>query len=99
MHAEALVSGATSSAMSAVDAVNEVRGRAGLTDLATVTLDDVLNEKFAEFGLEWGIRFYDVVRNGRTTELNRDGRTFGTDDQYLPYPLAQLDLLTQLSDN
>ena len=99
MHAEALVSGATSSAMSAVDAVNEVRGRAGLTDLATVTLDDVLNEKFAEFGLEWGIRFYDVVRHGRTTELNRDGRTFGTDDQYLPYPLAQLDLLTQLSDN
>lgn len=99
MHAEALVSGATSSAMSAVDAVNEVRGRAGLTDLATVTLDDVLNEKFAEFGLEWGIRFYDVVRHGRTTELNRDGRTFGTDDQYLPYPLAQLDLIPQLSDN
>lgn len=99
MHAEALVNGATSSAMSATDAVNEVRDRAGLTDLASVTLDDVLNEKFAEFGLEWGIRFYDVVRHGRTSELNRDGRTYTADDQFIPYPLAQLDLLTQLSDN
>lgn len=98
MHAEALVSGATSSAMTADQAVNRVRNRAGLGDITGATIDDVLDEKFAEFGMEWGIRFYDVVRHNRTAELNYDGRTYGSDDRFLLYPLAQLDLLTQLSD-
>lgn len=99
MHAEALVSGATSAEMSAVEAVNEVRNRAGLSDLASVTLDDVLDEKFAELGTEWGIRFYDLVRHNRTSELDYGGRTYEEgEDRFLPYPLTQLDLLPQLQE-
>ena len=99
MHAEALTQGATSSAMTADDAVNEVRDRAGLSPITGVTLEDVLDEKYAEFATEWGIRFYDLVRHDRTTELDHDGRNYDEDtDRYLPYPLAQLDLLPQLKN-
>lgn len=97
IHAEALVNGANSTVMNAVDAINEVRGRAGLSSLGSVTLDDVLDEKYAEFGMEWGIRFADMLRYNRENELSYDGRTFSEEDRYLPYPLAQLDLLPQLS--
>lgn len=97
MHAEALVGGASSSEMSAVEAVNEVRNRAGLSNLSSVTLDDVLDEKFAEFGTEWGIRFYDLVRHGKTSELDYGGRTYEEgEDRFLPYPLEQTDVLPQL---
>ena len=99
MHAEALTSGASSSVMSADAAVNEVRARAGLGEISGVTLDHVLDEKFAEFGMEWGIRFYDLVRHGRTDELNYEGRSYVEgEDRFLPYPLDQLDLLQQLGE-
>ena len=94
MHAEALVSGASSTVMSADQAVNEVRTRAGLNALAGVNLDDVLDEKYAEFGMEWGIRFYDLVRHDRTSELTG----YTAEDRFLPYPLAQMDLLPQLNN-
>ncbi len=96
MHAEALVSGASSSVMSADEAVNTVRARAGLGPLSGVTLDDVLDEKLAEFATEWGIRFYDLVRHDRTSELNYEERIYESDDRFLPYPLPQLDILPQL---
>lgn len=100
IHAEALVNGATSTAMTADEAVNEVRDRSDLAPVNGVTLDDVLNEKFAEFGMEWGVRFYDLVRYDRTAELNYDGRTYNpASDRFLPYPLAQIDLLPQLDIN
>ena len=99
MHAEALVNGASSSVMTADEAVNEVRNRAGLADISGVTIDDVLDEKYAEFATEWGIRFYDLVRHGRTSELDHEGRDYeeGT-DRFLPYPLTQQDILPQLRD-
>lgn len=96
MHAEALVNGASSASLTADDAVNAVRARAGLTGLAGVTLDDVLDEKYAEFAMEWGIRFYDLVRYDRTSELNHDGKTYQEDDRFLPYPLTQSTILPQL---
>jgi len=99
MHAEALVSGATSSAKTADAAVNEVRSRAGLIDVAGVTLDDVLDEKYAEFATEWGIRFADLIRHDKTAELTYDGRMFpAADGAFLPYPLEQQDILPQLRD-
>ncbi len=100
MHAEALVNGASSTAMSADEAVNQVRNRVGMPPLSGVTLDDVLDEKFAEFATEWGIRFYDLVRHNRTSELDYGGRTYEEgDDRFLPYPLEQQDLLPQLRDD
>lgn len=98
MHAEALVNGAASS-VSADDAVNEVRNRAGLDDLSNVTLDDVLDEKYAEFAMEWGIRFYDLARYERTDELTHEGKVYQPGEhRFVPYPLQQIDILPQLRE-
>jgi hypothetical protein len=96
MYAEALKQGATGSVMTAEAAVNLVRARAGLATLSTVTLDNVMDEKYAELAMEWGTRFYDMVRLGRTSELSYDGRTFTEAKTFLPYPQAQVDLLPPL---
>lgn len=100
MHAEALVSGGASSSISALDAVNLVRDRGGLEPLGAVVLDDVLDEKYAEFATEWGIRFADVVRHGITEELNEGDKTFNPgEDRFIPYPTEQVDQLPQLNRN
>lgn len=98
MHAEALVQGASSSSISATAAVNLVRNRAGLDDLNSVNLDQVMAEKYAEMATEMGIRFYDMVRLGRYDELDYHESTpeFTEDKRFLPYPLNQQDLLPQL---
>ncbi|MBN7800351.1 RagB/SusD family nutrient uptake outer membrane protein [Algoriphagus aestuariicola] len=98
MHAEALTSGANSSVMSADEAVNAVRSRVGMDALSGVTLDDVLDEKFAEFATEWGIRFFDLVRHGKIAPLSYEGRTYTEADRFLPYPLEQVDILPQLKE-
>jgi hypothetical protein len=96
MHAEALVNGASSSTMTAAEAVNMVRQRANMPTLSSVTLDDVLDEKFAELAMEWGTRYYDMLRYERYNELSYDGRTFSPDLNFLPYPQNQVDQLPQL---
>ena len=97
MYAEALTQGASGSAGTADNAVNAVRARAGLPALSGVTNDQVMDEKFAELAMEWGTRFYDMVRLGKTQELNYDGRTSYTSSKdFLPYPQAQVDLLPAL---
>jgi hypothetical protein len=96
MHAEALTQGATSSAMTAVAAVNAVRARAKMTPLTTVTNAQVMDEKYAELAMEWGTRYYDMIRLGKTSELSYDGRTFNESKIFLPYPQNQVDLLPAL---
>ena len=91
MYAEALTRGATGNAGTADDAVNEVRARANMGSISGVTSQDVMDEKFAELAMEWGIRYYDMVRLEKTDELSYDGRTFTMQKAYLPYPQAQLD--------
>jgi hypothetical protein len=103
MHAEALVSGASSSVMSADAAVNLVRDRAGLAPITGVDIDDVLDEKFAELATEWGTRFEDLIRHGRTEELaSQDSKgnawSYTPSDRFLPYPQQQVDVLPQLAD-
>jgi starch-binding outer membrane protein, SusD/RagB family len=98
MHAEAITQGASSSSISADEAVNLVRGRAGLSPVTGVTLEQVLDEKFAELAMEWGTRYYDMVRYGKYDELSYEGRTFTEDKIYLPYPQPQKDLLQALKD-
>jgi hypothetical protein len=46
--------------------------------------------------MEWGTRFYDMVRLGRTAELSYDGRTYTDTKAFLPYPQNQVDLLPPL---
>lgn len=99
-HAEALTQGATTTSLTADEAVNLVRDRAGLEPISGVNIDDVLDEKYAEMAMEWGVRFYDLVRHDRTSELNYGGRTYSSpEDRYLPYPLPQQDLLPQLRED
>lgn len=93
MYAEALTHGASGSGMTADQAVNLVRGRVGMANLSGVTTDMVIDEKFAELGMEWGIRYYDMIRLNKYDELSYDGRTFTADKEYLRYPQDQLDLL------
>lgn len=93
MYAEALTRGASGTAMTADQAVNMVRDRVNLTPLSGVTSQQVMDEKFAELGMEWGIRYFDMIRLDQYDELSYDGRTFSADKELLPYPQAQLDLL------
>jgi starch-binding outer membrane protein, SusD/RagB family len=96
MHAEALTQGATSSVMTADAAVNVVRARAGMTALTGVSNAQVMDEKFAELAMEWGTRYFDMVRLGNTAALSYDGRTFTESKTFLPYPQNQVDLLPGL---
>ena len=96
MHAEALTQGATGTGMTADQAVNAVRARAGLTPLSGVTLEQVMDEKYAELAMEWGTRYYDMVRLGRYDDLSYDGRNFSEDKIFLPLPQNQVDLLPTL---
>lgn len=111
IHAEALVMGASSSSISSTDAINQVRSRAGMPAVSNVDLDVVLDEKYAELAMEWGHRFYDLVRHNRTDELTHTIPNWNSnaaaeevsynpgEDRFLPYPLLQLDLLPQLRDH
>lgn len=99
MHAEALTHGATSSAMTADQAVNAVRDRAGLTPLSGITLEQVMDEKFAELAMEWGTRYYDMARLGWYDELSYEGRVFNESLIHLPYPQFQVDQLPALKLN
>jgi hypothetical protein len=85
--------------MTADAAVNVVRQRAGLTPLSGVTADQVMDEKFAELAMEWGTRYYDMVRLERYDELSYEGRTFTADKIFLPYPQNQVDKLPALKNN
>jgi hypothetical protein len=99
MYAEALTRGATSSiSLTADGAVNQVRQRAGLGELSGVTTANVLDEKFAELAMEWGIRFYDMVRAENVSELSHEGKEFTMDKAYLPFPADQVSDLPQLAD-
>lgn len=96
MHAEALTQGATSTAMTALAAVNAVRTRSAMPALTSVDNAAVMNEKFAELATEWGTRYFDMVRLAKYDELSYEGRTFAADKTFLPYPQAQVDLLPAL---
>ena len=93
MYAEALTHGATGNGLSADQAVNQIRSRAGLLPINNVSTQQVMDEKFAELALEWGIRYYDMIRLENYNELSYDGRSFSADKAYLPYPQAQVDAL------
>ncbi len=91
MYAEALVQGASNSVMTADQAVNMVRERAGLTPINGATLDQIVDEKYAELAMEWGKRFFDMVRLERHGELSYEGRTFTPDKAFVTYHQDQID--------
>ena len=98
VYAEALAHGATGVGMTVDQAVNQVRERANMAPLSGVTLDQVLDEKFAELSMEWGKRYYDMIRLGRFDQLSYDGRTFSENKSFLPYPQSQVDQFPVLGE-
>lgn len=101
MYAEAKIRGAsvlTICGLTADDAVNLVRTRAGLTDLAGVTLQQIWDERRAELALEED-RFFDLVRtNQAATALAGKGFTTGKHEVF-PVPSAQMQLNSHLVQN
>lgn len=53
--------------MTPLQAVNKVRGRANMSELPSVTMTDIQNERILEFALE-GHRFYDLLRWGNADQ-------------------------------
>ncbi|MEM7380504.1 MAG: RagB/SusD family nutrient uptake outer membrane protein, partial [Bacteroidota bacterium] len=98
IYAEALLQGASPTAISADDAVNLVRARAGMAPLNGVTLDQLVDEKYAELSMEWGKRFFDMVRLQRFDELSYGGRTFTADRAFVTYHQDQIDEFPILGD-
>ena len=74
--------------------VNQVRQRAGLTALSTVTEDDIIKERRLEFMGE-GKRYFDLVRTGKaattlTTNQYRKAN-WSENYRYLPIPQSVID--------
>lgn len=101
MFAEARARGSVypaSSGLIADEAVNIVRRRAGLTDLAGVTLQQIWDERRAELAMEED-RFFDLIRTGQAAvELAGKGFTTGKHEVY-PIPAAQRQLNPNLTQN
>jgi len=101
MFAEAKLQGATTgntSGYTALTAINEVRTRVKLAPLATVTLQDVWDERCAELALEED-RFFDLVRTGQAaTLLAKKGYVDGKNNVF-PIPSTQLALNHNLTQN
>lgn len=81
----------------ALAAVNQVRTRAGLPPLPGGTTQDALRqaiwqERRVELALEYGDRFFDLVRQGRAaTVLKNRGFVTGKNEVF-PIPLSQIQL-------
>ena len=101
MYAEARVKGSvagTLSNMTADQAVNLVRVRAGLAPLSGVTLQQIWDERRAELALEED-RFFDLIRTEQAaTALASKGFVTGKNEVY-PIPGAQIQLNPHLIQN
>lgn len=70
--------------------LNLVRERAGLAPITGATVDQILEERQVELALEWGSRFYDLVRTDRAAQV-LPGFIKG-ESEYYPIPQDQIDL-------
>ncbi len=101
MYAEALTHGisvSTHCGLSADDAVNLVRRRAGLNDLSGVTLQQIWDERRAELAMEED-RFFDLVRTKQASTVLQS-KNFKTGvNEVFPIPAAQRQLNPNLVQN
>ncbi len=100
MYAEAVTQGATPGSMTAAEAFNEVRTRAGMPTIASPTLQQIWDERRAELALEQD-RFFDLIRTGQAQAVFAAiGLTFNPDkNNVYPIPSNQLDLNPNLTQN
>lgn len=100
MYAEALLNGAPVGAcgLSALDAVNIVRGRAEIPLLSGLTLEDVWDERRAELALEED-RFFDLVRTGQASRVLAGKGYVDGKNNLFPIPANQRQLNPNLEQN
>lgn len=102
IYAEAIIGTGTSTTnAAAVEAFNQIRRRAGLTEKNPVTKDDIFKERRIEFAFE-GDYWYDLKRQGYAKAKQiieaQDRGTFGSPNyvtfspqhMYLPIPLSEI---------
>lgn len=70
--------------------LNLVRERAGMAPISGATLDQILEERQVELAVEWGDRFFDLVRTDRAAQ-ELPGFVKGQ-SEYYPIPQDQIDL-------
>lgn len=73
---------------------NLVRTRAGFATLSGVTLQQIYDEREMELALEWGERYYDLVRTGRAASILNG---YSDAVKYYPLPRSQTDLNPNLA--
>jgi hypothetical protein len=100
MYAEALLNGAPAGAsgITALDAVNQVRDRAEIPLLDSVTLKDVWDERRAELALEED-RFFDLVRTGQAAQALASAGFVEGKNNLFPIPANQRQLNPNLEQN
>lgn len=69
---------------------NMVRRRADMPELTGVTLQQIWDERDAEFALEWGERYFDLLRTDRAQGTLP--RFVKGQSEFYPIPVAQIDL-------
>ncbi len=84
--------------------VNKVRARAGLSDLTSLSVDDIINERHLEFVGE-GKRYWDLVRSGKAASTlvpDAEGyrtATWSESKKYLPIPQSEISADANLVQN
>lgn len=74
--------------------LNLVRERAKMAPLTNATLDQILEERQVELAVEWGERFFDLIRTDRATQ--ELGGFVKGEHEYYPIPQDQIDLNANL---
>lgn len=96
-----------SDAAKAANYVNQVRKRAGVSELSTVDLDAILNERHLEFVGE-GKRYWDLVRTGKAASVLVASDEMGglwrnkawtENKKYLPIPYTEMSADPALEQN
>lgn len=94
IRAEANMRGGLSIGDTPLNDVNKIRTRAGLADLTSITVHDIMNEKRKEFCFE-GLRRMDLLKNGENLRPMEDSQfnqaQFGENKTILPIPQAEVD--------
>jgi len=103
IRAEANLKAGTSTGATPLSDINMLRSRAGLDDLASVTIEDILRERRKELAFEEGHRRSDLLRNGmslrRPGQPNEGMSNLGDPLTIFPIPSREIDLNPSLEQN
>lgn len=97
LHVEAILAGGQeTSATAALNSFNEVRERAGLDPVSSITKEELLEERRVELAFE-NKRFFDLVRFGVAQQVlsgfsEDNGLSFSATDLLLPIPQREINL-------